>query len=147
MQILSQLALLNQTGPSAPSLNGKVKTLIDGQNDSPVKDLSILGKTPHRLFNIAIHGNSAVLVLNPELADAISESMVNNTIASLVREVETGENHELIDEIISHFPKHIRKAIDNGEMRLASIPGTGSFRVVPVGPDESFERYNVFGIN
>lgn len=130
--------------PAAPTFTPESQH-VPGQADSG--DTSILGKGSHRLFNIAMHGDSAVLVLNPEISDGVSESMVSNTIASIVREIETGNNPDLVDEIISHFPKGIRRAIANGEMRLASIPGSGAFRAVPVGPNESFNRYNVFGIN
>lgn len=143
-ELLSMQAQLRNSGPSAPTLAPESQH-VPGQADSG--DTSILGKSSHRLFNIAMHGDSAVLVLNPEISDGISESMVSNTIASIVREVETGNNPDLVDEIISHFPKGIRRAIANGEMRLASIPGSGAFRAVPVGPNESFNRYNVFGIN
>lgn len=129
--------------PGSPTLHPENQH-VPGQGDSGYS--TILGKDVHRLFNIAMHGDSALLVLNPEISDAISESAMNNLIASAVREVETGNNHQLIDEIISKFPKHVRREIADGNMRLASIPGTGAFRVVPVQPGENFDRYNVYGI-
>lgn len=131
------------TSPGAPTLHPENQH-VPGQSDSGYTN--ILGKDIHRLFNIAMHGNSALLVLNPDIADAISESALNNLIASAVREVETGNNHQLIDEIISKYPKHIQREISDGNMRLASIPGSGAFRVVPVQPGENFDRYNVYGI-
>lgn len=131
------------TSPGAPTLHPENQH-VPGQSDSGYS--SILGKDSYRLFNIAMHGDSALLVLNPDIADSVTESTVNNLIAMGVREVETGNNHQLIDEIISKFPKHVRREIADGNMRLASIPGTGAFRVVPVQPGENFDRYNVYGI-
>lgn len=118
-------------------------------SDSPVNlpSDSIFGKTIHRLYHLSQHGDTRVLVLNPEISDAISESQVNNLIAIGAREIETGQNHQLIDDIIASYPKDIQKAVARGEMRLVSVPGSGAFRISPVGENESFNRYDVYNVD
>lgn len=148
--IESKHARLRQAGVS-PAPSTDIKLPFGDQPNAPFKssssDRSILGKNVYRLFVPAMHGDTFNLVLNPDIADSISESFINNTLASIVREVETGTNHELIDEIISHFPKYVQRKIADGEMRLVSVLGSGAFRVVPVQPGESFNRYDVFRVD
>lgn len=137
----ARFELQRQLFPSPPPVN-RSTGLVPGQGDSLSGNTS--SKAVHRLFDLALHGNSAMIIKNPDIADAITESAWDNASANILREIENG-NPQVIDEFISQLPKGFRDAINRGEMRITSVPGSGVFRIVPVGPDEEFSRYDIYG--
>lgn len=133
-----------QIPPAAPPVNpDDVQVLGSPHSSNTPQGFSNFGSSLHNLFSVAVHGNAALLFINPDIADSITESTRANLAADVISAIEH-DNPEIIDDFIRLLPKKFQNGINDGRLRLRTVPGTNVIRITPVLPGEDFNRYKVF---
>lgn len=142
--IRAKRANTTQVPPAAPPVDPeRVQVLGSPHSSNTPESLGNFGNSLHNLFSVAIHGSTAMLFVNPDIADSITESTRANLAADVISAIEH-DHPEVIDDFIRLLPKKFRDGINDGRLRLRTVPGTNVIRISPVLPGEEFNRYKVF---
>lgn len=118
-----RFALQQQLFPPSPKVND-MKPL-----GSPDNAPNIYGDRVHNLYSLASFGDIMLSVLNPDIADSLTESQFSHLTSIAAREIEHGRNPQALKDAFAKLPKAKQKAVVDGRAIFEYVPAAGVYMV------------------
>lgn len=128
---------------SSPANASFRKRLVDGQGDSPSVD-SISGNANGSysgptlpLLTLSRTGNTLLDIINPDIADSVTESAYRNAIAAIAPEWNIAQGYLMPP--VEYLTSSEQQKVKNGELELVRVPGGW---LLKKGPTKRRAEYN-----
>lgn len=117
-----RLRLQRELFPPAPKANQSEDPQLPSKSNT-------FGDNTYNLYSMARMGDVLLTVLNPDIADGLTESALAHASAVLTREIESQRNPKIVLDAFMHLTPGQQKAVAEGRAVFEYVPAVGGYMV------------------